>query len=79
MIRERERAAMSGVVIVFVLFAVLLASIYGFVMGIRAQHAPLIILSVAVFVTAVLLMLGMFRSIRTKPASSSCSATTPAR
>jgi regulator of protease activity HflC (stomatin/prohibitin superfamily) len=60
MIRERERAALSGVVIVFVLFAVLLANVYGFVMGIRAQHAPLIILSVVGFVTALLLMAGTF-------------------
>jgi regulator of protease activity HflC (stomatin/prohibitin superfamily) len=60
MIRERERAAMSGVVIVIVLFAVLLASVYGFVMAIRAQHAWFIILSVATFASALLLMLGTF-------------------
>ncbi len=54
MIRERERAAMSGVVIVFVLFAVLLASVYGFVTGIRARSRPVIIFSVATFVSSVL-------------------------
>jgi regulator of protease activity HflC (stomatin/prohibitin superfamily) len=60
MIRERERAAMSGVVIVFVLFIVALASVYGFVMGIRAQYPPLIIFSVLTLVSAVLLMKGTF-------------------
>jgi regulator of protease activity HflC (stomatin/prohibitin superfamily) len=60
MIRERERAAVSGVAIVFVLFAAELACIYGFVMGIRAQSAPLIILSVVAFVTSLLLMAGTF-------------------
>ena len=60
MIRERERAAMSGVVMSFVLFAVELASVYGFVMGIRTQTAPLIIASVVVFATSLLLMAGTF-------------------
>jgi regulator of protease activity HflC (stomatin/prohibitin superfamily) len=50
----------SGVAICFVLFAVALASIYGFVMGIRAQHAPLIIFCVATFASALLLMAGTF-------------------
>jgi regulator of protease activity HflC (stomatin/prohibitin superfamily) len=60
MIRERERTAMSGVVIVAVLLAVAAASVYGFVMAILAQHAPFIILSVVVFAAALLLMLGTF-------------------
>ena len=60
MIRERERAAMSGVVILVVLVAVLLASVFGFVTGIRAQHAPLAILSVATFITSLLLTKGTF-------------------
>jgi regulator of protease activity HflC (stomatin/prohibitin superfamily) len=60
MIRERERAAMSGVVIVIVLLAVALASVFGFVMAIRARQVPLILLSVTVFVTALLLMMGTF-------------------
>jgi regulator of protease activity HflC (stomatin/prohibitin superfamily) len=60
MIRERERAAVSGVAIVVVLLAVMAASVYGFVMAIRAQHAPFIILSMVVFATALLLTLGTF-------------------
>jgi regulator of protease activity HflC (stomatin/prohibitin superfamily) len=60
MIRERERAAVSGVVIVIVLLAVALASVFGFVMAIRARQVPLILLSVTVFVTALLLMMGTF-------------------
>ena len=60
MIRERERLAVSGVVIVVILSAVLLASTVGFVMGIRAHHAPLIILSIAVWVTALFLTMGVF-------------------
>lgn len=60
MIRERERAAMSGVVIVFVLMAVQLAAIFGFVMGIRAHFPPQILLAVATFVIATLLMGGAF-------------------
>jgi regulator of protease activity HflC (stomatin/prohibitin superfamily) len=60
MIRERERSAMSGVVIVVILLVVLLASALGFVLGIRAQHAPTIILSIAVWVTALFLTTGMF-------------------
>jgi regulator of protease activity HflC (stomatin/prohibitin superfamily) len=60
MIRERERAAMSGVVIVLVLLVVLLAGTSGFVMGIRAQHVPLIILSIVVWATAVFLGVGVF-------------------
>src|SRR5262245_5098436 len=60
MIRERERAAISGVAIVFVLLAVALVSVYGFVMGIRAQHVLLIIGSVVTFVVALLLMAGTF-------------------
>jgi hypothetical protein len=60
MIRERERAAVSGVAISIVLFAVALASIYGFVMGIRAHHAPQIIFCVATFASALLLMAGTF-------------------
>jgi regulator of protease activity HflC (stomatin/prohibitin superfamily) len=60
MIRERERAAMSGVAIVFVLFAVALASVYGVVMGIRAQYPPLIIFCIVTLVSAVLLMKGTF-------------------
>jgi regulator of protease activity HflC (stomatin/prohibitin superfamily) len=60
MIRERERAAMSGVAIVGVLLAVSAGSIYEFVMGVRNQHVWQIILSVAVFVISLLLMLGTF-------------------
>lgn len=60
MIRERERAAMSGVAILFVLVAVDLATIYPFVMGIRAQNPWLIIASVVVFAIAALLMAGTF-------------------
>ena len=60
MIRERERAAMSGVVILVVLVAVLLTSVFGFVTGIRAHSALQAILSAAAFVTALLLTKGTF-------------------
>ena len=60
MIRERERAVMSGVVILSVLVLVLLAAVYGFVMGVAARNAPLILFSILVFATALLLMLGTF-------------------
>jgi regulator of protease activity HflC (stomatin/prohibitin superfamily) len=60
MIRERERAAMSGVVILVVLVAVLLVCVFGFVMGIREQHVLLAIGSVVTFLAAGLLTMGTF-------------------
>jgi energy-coupling factor transporter transmembrane protein EcfT len=60
MIRERERTAMSGVVIVFFLIAVLLASVYGFVTGIRARHGWQVFFSVATFFSTLLLLKGTF-------------------
>jgi hypothetical protein len=60
MIRERERQAMSGVVIVVVFVAVLVASIYGFVTGIRAHSAPIIIGSIVVWISALFLLMGLF-------------------
>jgi regulator of protease activity HflC (stomatin/prohibitin superfamily) len=60
MIRERERAAVSGVAVVFVLSAVIAASVYGFVTGILAESVWQIIFSVVTFAASVLLLAGTF-------------------
>jgi regulator of protease activity HflC (stomatin/prohibitin superfamily) len=60
MIRERERLAMSGGIVILVLLVVMLAGTLGFVMGIRAESAPIIISSIVVWVTALILSLGVF-------------------
>jgi regulator of protease activity HflC (stomatin/prohibitin superfamily) len=60
MIRERERLAMSGGIVVIVLLVVMVASAWSFVMGILAGSAPIIIGSVVVWLTALFLSLGVF-------------------
>jgi regulator of protease activity HflC (stomatin/prohibitin superfamily) len=60
MIRERERQAMSGLVIVFVSVAVLAASIFGLITGIRAHSLTIIISSVVVFGVTLFLLGGVF-------------------
>jgi regulator of protease activity HflC (stomatin/prohibitin superfamily) len=51
---------MSGGIVVIVLLVVMLASVWSFVMGIRAQSAPIIISSAVVWLTSLFLSLGVF-------------------
>ena len=60
MIRERERQAMSGLVIVFVFVAMLAASIFGLITSIRAHSFPIFITSVVAILSTLFLMMGMF-------------------
>jgi SPFH domain / Band 7 family len=60
MIRERERSVMSGLVMVVVLVLVLLGSTWGFIRGLAADSTSTVVVSIVVWVFALLSFMGVF-------------------